>query len=204
MVIQLLKCGVIEQNDNPDFQHINCLLTNAALDAEIPPEVVKAVAWRESDWVQFIAPNKPKISSDGGIGIMQVTDIPEGYDENEKLTYKEKLKYDIAFNIEEGVKILSKKFDYGRLPKIQGAGKQEIENWYFPIMAYNGTKSINGPVYQSNGLKNTKAYQEIVFAYIENDSFLGDTKLAQFPFKKQDFSYDSNNNIIFSGKIPIH
>ncbi|WP_148358490.1 Ig-like domain-containing protein [Peribacillus simplex] len=190
--------GVIEQNVNPDFQHINCLLTNAALDADIPPEVVKAVAWRESDWVQFIAPNNPKISSDGGIGIMQVTDIPEGYDENEKLTYKEKLKYDIAFNIEEGVKILSKKFDYGRLPKIQGAGKQEIENWYFPIMAYNGTKSINGPVYQSDGTKNTKAYQEIVFAYIENDSFLGDTKLAQFPFKKQDFSYDSKNNIIFS------
>ncbi|MEJ9231929.1 Ig-like domain-containing protein [Peribacillus butanolivorans] len=190
------NCDEIEQNVNPDFQHINCLLTNAALEAEIPPEVVKAVAWRESDWVQFIAPNKPKISSDGGIGIMQVTDIPEGYDENEKLTYKEKLKYDIAFNIEEGVKILSKKFDYGRLPKIQGAGKQEIENWYFPIMAYNGTKSINGPVYQSNGLKNTNVYQEEVFSSIENDSFLKDTQLAQFPFKKEHFSYDPKTNKI--------
>ncbi|ASS92835.1 Ig-like domain-containing protein [Peribacillus simplex] len=194
------KCsGVIKQNVNPDFQHINCLLTNAALDAEIPPEVVKAVAWRESYWVQFIAPGKPNISSDDGIGIMQVTDIPEGYDENEKLTYKEKLKYDITFNIEEGVKILNEKYDYldnNTLPKIQGAGRQEIENWYFPIMAYNGTKSINGTVYQSSGLKNTNAYQEEVFSSIENDSFLKDTQLAQFPFKKEHFSYDPKTNKI--------
>ncbi|MCO0600271.1 Ig-like domain-containing protein [Peribacillus butanolivorans] len=208
------KCsGVIKQNVNPDFQHINCLLTNAALDAEIPPEVVKAVAWRESYWVQFIAPGKPNISTDDGIGIMQVTDIPEGYDENEKLTYKEKLKYDIAFNIEEGVKILNEKYNYldkNILPKIQGAGRQEIENWYFPIMAYNGTKSINGPVYQSNGLKNTNAYQEEVFSSIENDSFLKDTQLAQFPFKKEHFSYDpKTNNINFLQKTftlvdPLH
>ncbi|MDM5212986.1 Ig-like domain-containing protein [Peribacillus sp. NJ4] len=203
------KFDVIEQNDNPDFQHINCLLTNAALDAEIPPEVVKAVARKESDFLQFIE-DKPNITSDGGIGIMQVTDIPQGYADEEKLIYKEKLKYDITFNIEEGVKILSKKFDYGRLPKIQGAGRQEIENWYFPIMAYNGTKSINGPVYQSDGTKNTKAYQEIVFSYIENDSFLGDTKLAQFPFKKEHFSYDTKTNNInfledtFTLADPLH
>ncbi|MED3983566.1 Ig-like domain-containing protein [Peribacillus simplex] len=194
------KCsGVIKQNVNPDFQHINCLLTNAALDAEIPPEVVKAVAWRESYWVQFIAPGKPNISSDDGIGIMQVTDIPEKYGKEEKLKYVEKLSYDITFNIEEGVKILNEKYDYldnNTLPKIQGAGRQEIENWYFPIMAYNGTKSINGPVYQSSGLKNTNAYQEEVFSSIENDSFLKDTQLAQFPFKKEHFSYDPKTNKI--------
>lgn len=205
--------GVIKENENPSFQHINCLLTNAALDAEIPPEVVKAVAWKESDWVQFIAPNKPKISYDDGIGIMQVTDIPEEYGKEEKLKYVEKLSYDITFNIEEGVKILNEKYDYldnNTLPKIQGAGRQEIENWYFPIMAYNGTKSINGPVHQSDGTKNTKAYQEIVFSYIENDSFLTKTQfLAQFPFKKEHFSYDPNNNIVFREKTfiltdPLH
>ncbi|CAK6471604.1 hypothetical protein BFRIG_01345 [Peribacillus frigoritolerans] len=205
--------GEIKENENPSFQHINCLLTNAALDAEIPPEVIKAVAWRESYWVQFIAPGKPNISSDDGIGIMQVTDIPEGYDDNEKLTYKEKLKYDIAFNIEEGVKILNEKYNYldkNILPKIQGAGRQEIENWYFPIMAYNGTKSINGPVIQSSGVKNTNAYQEKVFSSIESDSFLTKTQfLAQFPFKKEHFSYDTNNNIVFREKTfsltdPLH
>ncbi|WP_230163462.1 Ig-like domain-containing protein, partial [Peribacillus simplex] len=111
------------------------------------------------------------------------------------------------------VKILNEKYNYldkNILPKIQGAGRQEIENWYFPIMAYNGTKSINGPVYQSDGTKNTKAYQEEVFSYIENDSFLTKTQfLAQFPFKKEHFSYDPNNNIVFREKTfiltdPLH
>lgn len=191
------KFGEIRENENPDFQHINCLLTNAALDAEIPPEVVKGVAMKESHWLQFTAPGKPIITSDGGIGIMQVTDKPAGYDKEETLKYVDKLSYDIVFNIEEGVKILSKKFDYGRLPKIQGAGRQEIENWYFPIMAYNGTKSANGPVYQSSGLRNPDAYQEKVFSMIEEGSFLGDEKLALFPFKTEHFSYDTNYNINF-------
>ena len=45
------KCtayGVLKTNANPSFQHLNCLLTNAAIEADIPPEVVKAVAMQES------------------------------------------------------------------------------------------------------------------------------------------------------------
>src|SRR6476469_9631996 len=61
------------QNVNPSFQTINKLLTEAAIEADIPPEVVKAIAWEESDWQQFKA-GKPYVSTDGGIGIMQVTD----------------------------------------------------------------------------------------------------------------------------------
>ena len=52
---------------------MNKLLTEAAIEADIPPEVVKAIAWEESDWQQFKA-GKPNVSFDGGIGIMQVTD----------------------------------------------------------------------------------------------------------------------------------
>ncbi|PAM92963.1 hypothetical protein B4N84_20480, partial [Flavobacterium sp. IR1] len=33
---------------NPAFQTTNCILTEMALDYNIPPEVVKAVAYRES------------------------------------------------------------------------------------------------------------------------------------------------------------
>lgn len=186
------KCssfGTIEQNTNPSFQQINCLLTNAAIEADIPPEVVKAVAYQESDWAQFNKKNEPNISLDGGIGIMQVTDRSMYRDED-------KLKYDITYNIEAGVKILSEKYTYD-LPKVKDAGRQDIENWYFPVMAYNGTKAINSPVYQSNGEKNTKAYQEEVFSKIEKDSFLTDTKLAAFPFKSKDFVYESTNHITF-------
>ncbi|TWT01125.1 Ig-like domain-containing protein [Planomicrobium sp. CPCC 101079] len=183
------KCssfGEIKKNEDPSFQHINCLLTNAALEADIPPEVVKAVANQESNgWHQF-KNGKPVVSSDGGIGIMQITNKPKGYEDEKRL------KEDIIYNIEAGVKILNEKYNY-KLPKISGAGRAEIENWYFPVMAYNGTKPVNSPIIKSTGLRNEKAYQEQVFTRIEAESFLGQVKLTKFPFKAVDFEYDSNS-----------
>ncbi|MDP4086940.1 MAG: transglycosylase SLT domain-containing protein [Bacillota bacterium] len=193
-----LQYGEIKPNENPSFQQINCLLTNAALDANIPPEVVKAVATQENSWRQFNANGEPIISNDGGIGLMQITNQPN-YDQ-------EKLKTDLYYNIETGVKILSNMYDRTAtdLPHIKGAGRDVIENWYFPVMAYNGTKPVNSPLYQQTGERNTNAYQEKVFSNIEQGSFLHDmgTVLAQFPFSTSDFQYDSNsdNNIVFLKK----
>jgi len=184
------KCatyGEIKPNQNPTFQHINCLLTNAALEAKIPPEVVKAVASTENgSWRQFDEKGQPIISKDNGIGLMQITNQPN-YNQ-------EKLKYDINYNIQAGVEILSEMYQRSDLPKIKGAGPEVIENWYFPVMAYNGTKPINSPLYQSSGLKNLEAYQEKVFASIEKNSYLDDTNLGQFPFNSADFEYDPNNS----------
>jgi len=177
------KCstlGQIKQNVNPSFQHINCLLTNAAVNADIPPEVVKAIAWKESGWKQFVD-GKPLISDDNGIGIMQVTD--GGYD-------TEKLKNDIAYNIQIGVNILNSKYSLKTLPKIKGANRHMIENWYFSVMAYNGIKPVNSPLFQDDGVTNTEAYQEEVFRIIEEQSFINETTLAHFPFKTSDFKYD--------------
>lgn len=191
------KCasfGQVKPNQNPSFQHINCLLTNAALAANIPPEVVKAVAEQESGWRQFDASGHPMVSADNGIGIMQITTNDE--------SVKQKLGNDIYFNIQTGVDLLASKYKQTDLPKIKGAGPEVIENWYFPVMAYNGTKPVNSPVHQSDGSKNPGAYQEKVFTLIEKDSFLMDTKfLGQYPFSKDDFSYtstDDQNNILFN------
>lgn len=184
------KFGQIKQNINPSFQHINCLLTNAAINADIPPEVVKAIAWQESfGWKQFVD-GKPLISDDGGIGIMQVTD--GGYD-------TERLKSDIAYNIEVGVNILNGKYSLKTLPKIKGANRHMIENWYFSVMAYNGIKPVNSPLHQKTGEINNEAYQEEVFRIIEGQSFINETTLARFPFKTEDFDYipTSNENIKF-------
>ena len=192
------KCssyGEIKPNQNPTFQHINCLLTNAALEANIPPEVVKAVASTENGgWKQFDENGQPVISEDNGIGLMQITNQPN-YNQ-------EKLKYDINYNIQAGVEILSKMYQRTDLPKIKGAGPEVIENWYFSVMAYNGTKPVNSPLYQSSGLKNLEAYQEKVFALIEKDSYLNSMKLGQFPFHTADFEYNPNNsgNIGFKKK----
>ncbi|MDP1421021.1 DUF5011 domain-containing protein [Peribacillus simplex] len=184
--------GEIQPNENPSHKQINCLLTNAAIQAEIPPEVVKAVATQENgDWRQFSDDGKPIISGDGGIGLMQLTN-KSGYDQK-------KLENDIVYNIEAGVEVLSGMYSRRDLPKIKGAGRRVIENWYFPVMAYNGTKPVNSPLYQENEKINANAYQEEVFAQIENQSYLNDTKLAKYPFKTTDFQYDrdSTENIIF-------
>ncbi|PGV53478.1 Ig-like domain-containing protein [Bacillus sp. AFS037270] len=188
------KCasfGVFTPNQNPSFQYINCLLTNAALQANIPPEVVKAVAAQESGWRQFDS-GKPLITSDGGIGIMQITN-QSSYDE-------QRLKDDITYNIQAGVDILSSMYQRKDLPKIKEAGPEVIENWYFPVMAYNGTKPVNSPLVQKDGSRNADAYQEEVFTKIEQDSFLGNTKLGQYPFSTADFVYksDSAENILFN------
>ncbi|MEH7545222.1 Ig-like domain-containing protein [Neobacillus vireti] len=187
------KCAKVNANQNPSFQQMNCLLTNAALEANIPSEVIKAVATNENGgWRQFEDNGQPVISADGGIGLMQITNQPN-YDQ-------EKLKNDIYYNIQAGVDILKGMYQRTDLPKIEGAGPEVIENWYFPVMAYNGTKPVNSPLVQADGTKNTKAYQEKVFAILQRDSFLGDTNLAQYPFSTADFQYDpsSDTNIVFN------
>ena len=192
------KCQSFEeltQQENPSFQHLNCLITNASLEADIPPEVVKAIVTQENNgWKQFDENGEPVISDDGGIGLMQITNKPE-YDQ-------QKLKYDVYYNIEKGIEILNDMYDRSDLPKIKGVGREIIENWYFPAMAYNGTKPVNSPIVQATGEKNLDAYQEKVFASIENDSFLDGTKLAQYPFRSEDFQYDpkSDDNIVFLKK----
>ncbi|MDQ0198683.1 Ig-like domain-containing protein [Neobacillus ginsengisoli] len=212
------KCtsyGEIKPNQNPSPQQMNCLLTNAALEANIPPEVVKAVAAKESDWRQFVD-GQPLMNNtgDGGIGIMQITNQP-GYDQ-------EKLKDDIYFNIQAGVDILNNMFNrmYSNgqdpLPRIKGADQYVIENWYFPVMAYNGTKPINSPIHQADGTRNTQTYQDDVFGIIQNDSYLLDPKIypsifAQFPFSSADFTYDSSstkpiqfNQLEYTVTDPMH
>ncbi|WML24634.1 immunoglobulin-like domain-containing protein [Neobacillus sp. OS1-33] len=198
------KCGEIKPNVNPSFQQINCLLTNAAIEADIPPEVVKAVATQENgSWKQFDETGKTVESPDGGIGLMQLTD-QRGYDQD-------KLRSDVVYNIEAGVGVLSSMYSRTDLPKINGAGRKVIENWYFAVMAYNGTKPVNSPLYQLTGERNTNAYQEEVFAKLEKHSYITDTELAKYPFKTTDFSYDRDltdsikfNRFIYTLTSPVH
>ncbi|MFF2877251.1 Ig-like domain-containing protein [Gottfriedia sp. NPDC057991] len=198
------KCGDASKVKSPSLQQINCLLTYAAINADIPPEVVKTVAWRESGWKQS------KLSSDGGIGIMQITNQPR-YDQK-------RLKTDIAYNIQAGVEILNEKYSWKQtdgtytLPRIKDANRHTIENWYFPIMAYNGIKRVNSPIIKTQGTNygkiNTAAYQEIVLNLLEMQSYLRDEDgpniLAKFPFTTSDFDYspDSDEDIVF--KVPLY
>ncbi len=177
---------------NPDYQTVNCLITTAALKSEsiVPPEIVKSIAAIESSSKQFTENGEPIITDDGGIGIMQITNT-DGYD-------IERFKYDLTYNIEVGIDMLAYHYNRSDLPKIHDHNPMILESWYFAVMAYNGTKATNSPLYQDTGYNNFDAYQNKVFANLyEYGQF--DAKVMFIPMTKEDFYYgeDTNYSIVF-------
>ncbi|WLD93020.1 cell wall-binding repeat-containing protein [Alkalihalobacillus sp. AL-G] len=177
-------------NENPPYHVINQYLTEAALEYDIPPEVVKAVAFEESAWTQFNDDGTPYISGDGGIGIMQVTST-QGYD-----NYL--LKNNIQYNINAGVEILNEKMTYtgADIPKVNDGDRDVIENWYFAVMAYNGIVQENRPVLKATGAVNEDAYQFKVFNNIQ--LYNNDLDLADFTFEISDFGDGTNGALTFT------
>lgn len=172
------------EGTNPDFQTMNCLLTETALAYDVPPEIVKAIAEVESgDWKHFDENGDVIITDDNGIGVMQITN-QAGYDQD-------RLKNDVAYNIQAGVEILNNMFKRSDLPTINRGERDILENWYFAIMAYNGIKPVNSPIVQATGERNVDAYQEKIIKKIEDYSLL---KLQTLPFAKEDFKYDPNSS----------
>jgi hypothetical protein len=154
--------------DTKDYSitEIKKMLHEVANANSIPPEVLKAIAHVETGMQQYDAAGNPIITSDGGIGIMQITMpdeqmIAEGID-------KERLKYDTRYNIEIGAKILKQKWNNPNLPKINDNDPWKIENWYFAIMAYNGLSKRNDPIL----IQDQQPYQEKVLATIRNYSLI--------------------------------
>ncbi|GAM16218.1 cell wall-binding repeat-containing protein [Mesobacillus selenatarsenatis] len=174
-----------EYYENPPLKVIDQYLTDAALKHDVPPEIVKAIAMKESDWEQF-ENGKPKIGNDGaGIGIMQITNDPR-FDIN-------RLRTDIKFNIDAGVQILNEKFsalnDNEQLPTINNNDRHILESWYFAVLAYNGKVQKNSPIVKATGETNDEAYQEIVYSYIEEKHPGMGVYPLPFDFKAEDFTY---------------
>lgn len=146
---------------SPSQADISNRLTYWAQKYNIPPVLLKAIAWQESDWRQFNLDGSPLIGYDKkGIGIMQISD----YDATDptQTGYIGKVKNDYDFNIAEGARILNQK--WRTVPKIGDGDRNKLENWYFAVMAYNSWADRNNPNYaQANGLK---AYQDSVFSLV--------------------------------------
>lgn len=128
----------------------------------IPPVLLKAIAWMESGWKQYEldpatgAPltDKPLIGRDGiGIGIMQIS----VYDAKDTETVN-KLKNDIDYNIEVGCQLLNQK--WRAYPKIGDGDRNVLENWYFAVWGYNSWATRNNP----NVITGKSAYQDSVFS----------------------------------------
>jgi putative cell wall-binding protein len=133
-------------DQNAYYQEIGQKLEYWANKYNIPPAVLKAIAWQESKWYQYQRDSsgrpltdKPLLSANGmGIGIMQVTTYAPT--DTEKI---ERLKTDIDYNIEMGVQLLNEK--YRAYPKLGNADRNVLENWYFAIWGYNGWMTKNNP-----------------------------------------------------------
>ncbi|WP_407306598.1 cell wall-binding repeat-containing protein [Desulfosporosinus sp. SB140] len=127
----------------------------------IPPVLLKAIAWMESGWKQYQLDasgqpmlDHPLIGNDGiGIGIMQIS----SYNSADTATV-DKLKNDIDFNIETGCQMLNQK--WRAAPKIGNGDRNVLENWYFAVWAYNSWGSRNNP----NVSTGTSAYQDSIFS----------------------------------------
>ncbi|AYC28894.1 S-layer homology domain-containing protein [Paenisporosarcina cavernae] len=195
--LEASSCGYnVDSRTNPPRQVLNCMITNAAraTQGEIPPEIVKGIVNVENgNWKHFQENGEPIISADGGIGLMQITNV-QNFD-------VEKLKYDIEYNIEAGISMLINHFKRTDLPKISEKDPNRLENWYFAIMAYNGTKSVNSPFYKATGEKNLSSYQEKVFQAIRTSSQLEVTSHSIL-MKPEDFTYgpETNESIVFNRK----
>lgn len=138
------------------------MLTKAAISKGIPPEVVKSIAITENGHLtQFKTDGDVFESKDKGYGIMQVTPMSETDNSYEW----DKVRYDLAYNIEAGVDTLSKKWAYAfyskpLMPIINNGEKNILENWYFAIMAYNALSTKNDPNTKSN-LYQLKVYDNM-------------------------------------------
>jgi len=143
-----------------DYNDIGKRLEDMANKYNIPPVLLKAIAWQESGWSQYkpVTINQPLPNQpwDGtGIGIMQITPGPTmPYD----AVTIDKLKYDIPYNIEEGCKILNQKWRAN--PKIGNGDRNVLENWYFAVWGYNNWAAMNNP----NVITGISAYQDSIFS----------------------------------------
>ncbi|KGP91522.1 hypothetical protein N780_20015 [Pontibacillus chungwhensis BH030062] len=143
------------------------LLTEIAIEKDIPPEILKAIAAGENNMMQFKEDGTVQKVDDGGIGIMQITNHDlKGVDEDLLAT-------DTEYNIRIGADILNEKWtrfaSQPALPTVNGASNRHIlEQWYFAIMAYNGYSNINNPVREYED--GEKPYQQKVYEKIEKYS----------------------------------
>ncbi|MGY0691397.1 S-layer homology domain-containing protein [Virgibacillus sp. FSP13] len=183
-----LASGDQTKSSNLSIQETKQIISETAREYGIPPEILKAIAAMESEdeYKQFNEDGTPVISSDGGIGVMQVTpdkiNIPVDI---------EKLKTDIDYNIDIGARVLMNKWNLDYLPKINSHDKNILEDWYFAIMAYNGLSETNDP-----NLHKGKAYQERVYKRIESASLLYGNE-SYFEFPKFTINYEADNDTMF-------
>lgn len=129
------------------------IIENTARRKNIPPQILKAIAWKESRFTQFTSSGAPLVSR-GNRGVMQVNSVHTSFD-------PQRILYDVTYNIEAGADILLSKWLDNRTPVVGNRDPNVLEHWYFALWAYNGWLSRNNP-----NLHGETTYQDRIFDYI--------------------------------------
>ena len=167
------------------------LVTNIAVEENVPPEILKAIAYIETGFQQFDANGHPIISADGGIGIMQVT--PDNIDIE---VNRERLKTDTEYNVRIAAQVLKEKKNLSYLPVINEGSSKVLEDWYFAVMAYNGLSQRNDP-----NLYPKTAYAERVYDRISGSALIEYSE-PYFLFPRFDLRYEDNSELIYFPEEP--
>lgn len=132
------------------------IIEDTARRKNIPPQILKAIAWKESRFTQFTSSGAPFVSR-GNRGLMQISNVHTSFD-------ADRLLYDVTYNIEAGADILLSKWLDPRTPTVGNRDPNVLEHWYFALWAYNGWLPRNNP-----NLNGEKTYQDSIFDYIRNN-----------------------------------
>ncbi len=174
MLLLLIICLAIPQSpittyaaNNPPLEEIASIFDRVGKEKQIPPVILKAIAYTESGWRQWDNNGNVVTSywgSTPNIGIMQVGSYNPN---NTDLVYK--LKNDLSFNIEYGADILLSKWN--ATPRIGDGDPNKLENWYFALWAYNGWVTYNNP--NNAAAAGRVTYQDKIIKLIGTDYLQG-------------------------------
>lgn len=132
------------------------IIEDTARRKNIPPQILTAIAWKESRFTQFTSSGAPFVSR-GNRGLMQINNVHTSFD-------ADRILYDVTYNIEAGADILLSKWLDHRTPVVGNRDPNVLEHWYFALWAYNGWLSRNNP-----NLHGEKTYQDGIFDYIRTN-----------------------------------
>jgi hypothetical protein len=131
----------IDFSEQPQNEEIAGCIQKLSKEYNVPPIVVAAISWQESDWRQFVNGQPYENSTTGAVGLMQI--VPT----DDNITFdKEKIRTNWKYNLEIGIRILKEaKFSKYSLDSASPYDSKfdtnwnVIENWFYPIAWYNGS-----------------------------------------------------------------
>ena len=141
--------------------------------AMVPPVILKAIAWMESNWQQFDSESLPLISPDFGYGVMQITSGMAGASGtlgSIPIATQSRIGGDYLYNVAYGARMLAQLFN--ELPAINNGDPTRLEDWYYAIWAYNGWGAVNNPNNPSFSRQGTPATEPDNFPYQERVYYL--------------------------------